>query len=149
MSPRTPRPATGAARTGLIADGVFKALVGLAYLLGTYQLSSFLGVEPWLLLVTGALMIVVGIAEVFGADRRSGRLMVGALIVFDSSWVLATAAALLLWQGGGWDGAGWDGAGELWLGVQAVAAAVLIGVIVSGVGRVEPERRARPRPHLR
>lgn len=145
MPPRTPRAATGAARTGLIADGVFKALLGLAYLLGTYQLSSFLGVAPWLLLVTGALMIGVGIAEVLTAERRSGRLMIGALIAFDSAWVLATVAALLLWQGG----AGWDGAGELWLVVQAVAAAVLIGVIVSGIGGVEPERSGRPRPRLR
>ncbi|GEK81557.1 hypothetical protein [Agrococcus baldri] len=143
MPPRTPRAATGAARTGLIADGVFKALLGLAYLLGTLPLGGFLGVAPWLLLVTGALMIAVGIAEIFAAGRRSGRLMVAALIAFDSSWVLATVAAVLLWQGG------WSGAGELWLGAQAVLAAALIALVVSGVGRTEPERVDRPRPRLR
>lgn len=142
MMPRIARAAQGAARTGLIADAVVKALLGLAFLLGTLPMGLFLGVAPWLLLVTGALMIALGIAEGFAAERRSGRMMVGALIVVDSAWALATVAALLLWQGG------WDGAGELWLGVQAAAALALTGLIVSGVGRVEPDR-APPRPRLR
>lgn len=142
MTPTPPRAVQGAARTWLIADGVVKALLGLAYLLGTLPLGLFLGVAPWLLLAAGALMITVGIAEVFAAERRSGRMMVGALIAFDSAWALATVAALLLWHSGG------DGAGELWLGVQAAAALALTALIVSGVGRVEPDR-APPSPRLR
>lgn len=45
---------------GIIADGVFKVLLGAAYLIGAPWLGDLLGVSTWLMVVSGVALLIGG-----------------------------------------------------------------------------------------
>ncbi|MGW5360756.1 hypothetical protein [Actinopolymorpha pittospori] len=131
-------PVTGAAgesrwlRWGLLADGLFKILVGAAYLLLLPLVSRELGAPGWLVLVAAVLVLLSGLAEALFALHRDPRRHIRYLIAYDSGWALVTVFCLLLALAG-FGGGGL--AGSAWLAVQALGSAVLAAVFLAGIHR--------------
>lgn len=117
-------------RAGIVADGVFKLTFGAAYLIACVSLACALRVSLWIIVLSGIAVTLVGASEARLASRRTTRVFLVSLALYDGIWVLVTVAALLLAYAGGPFG------GELWLGYQIVAAATLTATLLIGVGRV-------------
>ncbi|WP_308798101.1 hypothetical protein [Streptomyces sp. UH6] len=110
---------------GIIGDGVFKVLLGVIFLVGAVWLGHLLGVPVWLLAVSGAALLVSGVIEIRYVHRRMVRTYMRLMVVYDSGWMLATLAGLLVaWRGGG-------AGGEVWVGYQAAAPVVLAALLVA------------------
>lgn len=123
-----PSPAAGGMRLGIVGDGVFKILLGAAYLIAVSQLGRLLGAAGWLMMTTGALVLICGMAEIRYVGIRPAGTYLRLLAGYDSGWVLATLAGLLVaWQGGA-------GGGDVWMAYQAVAATVLTVLLSAGIG---------------
>lgn len=103
---------------GPIADGAFKLLLAIAYIAGAAPLGRLLGTPTWLLIASGAALLIGGGIEIAYVRSRPARTYTRLMIAYDSGWVLAALAGLLMaWQG---SGAG----GEVWLGYQTAAPLV-------------------------
>ncbi|KAA5827060.1 hypothetical protein ABT337_30230 [Saccharopolyspora hirsuta] len=120
----------GKTRAGIVADGSVKALFGAACALGAAPLGQLLGVPVWLVVVSGAVLLMCGAVEIRYVRRRANRTYLRLMVAYDSGWVLATLAGLLL----AWSGSG--AGGEVWIGYQAVASAVFAALLLAA----EPER---------
>ncbi|MEU4985561.1 hypothetical protein [Streptomyces sp. NPDC021969] len=117
--------AAGFRRTGIIGDGAFKVLLGAAFLVGAVWLGRLLGVPAWLMLVSGAALLVGGGIEIRYVRRRMVRTYMRLMVAYDSGWVLATFAGVLMARRGGSAG------GEVWVGYQTAAPLVLAALLVA------------------
>ncbi|MFC8583124.1 hypothetical protein ACFUGD_00895 [Streptomyces sp. NPDC057217] len=118
-------PATGATAVGIVADGGFKVLLGAALALGAAPLSRSLGAPLWLLVVSGAAVLVCGGAELAYARVRPARAYVRLMVGYDAGWALATLAGVLVAARGGTAG------GEVWTGYQAVAPLLFAALLAA------------------
>ncbi|GAA1712765.1 hypothetical protein GCM10009809_06110 [Isoptericola hypogeus] len=117
-------------RLGFLADGVWKALVGVAMLALLRALVDELGAPGWLLGVTAAAVLASAAAEAAYAVRNGAGTHTKYLVAYDSGWVLVSVLALVLARSD--VGLAW----VLWLGYQLVAAPLLAVIFARGA-RVE------------
>ncbi len=111
---------------GAVADGGFKIALAVGYLVGAVPLGRLLGTPVWLMAVAGVVLLIGGGVELAYTGSRSMRLYTRLMIGYDSGWVLAALAGLLVaWRGGG-------AGGEVWMGYQVVAQAAFVGVLIAG-----------------
>ncbi|MFB9593559.1 hypothetical protein [Streptomyces racemochromogenes] len=102
-------------RVGAIADGAFKVLLAAVCMAGAAPLGRLLGTPTWLMVVSGAALLIGGGVEIGYVRSRSTRTYRLLMVAYDIGWVLAALAGLLMaWRG---SGAG----GELWMGYQTAA----------------------------
>lgn len=100
---------------GAIADGAFKVLLGAVCIAGAAPLGRLLGTPAWLMVVSGAALLIGGGVGIGYVRSRSVRTYTRLMVAYDSGWVLAALAGLVMaWRG---SGAG----GEVWMGYQTVA----------------------------
>lgn len=123
-------PATGGTRWGILADGGFKILLGIAYVIACVPMSLALGVEIILTVATGMAVLSVGVAEIAFANARTPRSYLLSLGIYDGGWLIVSAVAVVSFFSGG------PKMGSLWLGYQAIAAITLTAILFSPVGRV-------------
>ncbi|MEV6123619.1 hypothetical protein AB0M23_24415 [Streptomyces sp. NPDC052077] len=108
---------------GVLADGAFKVLLGVAAATAAVPLGRLLGVPLWLMAAAGAALLVCGAVEIACARHRPARLQTRLMVGYDIGWVLTALAGYLLARRGG--GAG----GELWMGYQTAAPLVFAAVL--------------------
>ncbi|MFI0737355.1 hypothetical protein ACH4PU_04455 [Streptomyces sp. NPDC021100] len=102
-------------RAGVVSDGVFKVVLGAAFVIGASWLDGPLGAPSWLLIASGVALLAGGGVELGYVRRRPLAGYLRLMIAYDGGWALATLAALLVaWRGG-------TAGGEIWLGYQAAA----------------------------
>ena len=117
-------------RLGFLADGVFKLIVAIGYLVVASVAVAALQVDLWLVVATATAMAASAVAEVVFAVRRATRSHVPHLMVFDSGWLVVTVVAILL------AGRGIDAVpGQLWFGYQLLAAPVVAVLFLMGARR--------------
>ena len=129
-------------RVGFMADGIWKALVGISMLVFAPVLVDELRAPGLLLGLTSIAVLASAIAELAYAARSGARSHVKHLIAYDSAWVLASVAALAAAASNA------DLAWMLWLGYQVVAApvvALVFGVAARRGGRSASVSRPRRR----
>ncbi|MEU2131280.1 hypothetical protein [Streptomyces sp. NPDC018352] len=100
---------------GIVADGVFKALLAVVCVAGAAPLGRLLGVSGWLMAASGLALLVGGGIEIRYARRRPLRTYLRLMAAYDTGWVLTAVVGLLLARQG--NGAG----GEVWIGYQTAA----------------------------
>ncbi|MER5556865.1 hypothetical protein ABT001_35360 [Streptomyces sp. NPDC002793] len=130
---------------GIIADGVFKVLLAAVYIVGAAPLGRLLGVPAWLMVVSGVALLIGGGIEIGYVRSRPMRTYMRLMVAYDSGWVLAALAGLLMeWQGS-------SAGGEVWIGYQTAAPVVLAAMLVaanatqtaSGTRTEDPTHRRR------
>ncbi|KAK1179086.1 hypothetical protein B7755_013605 [Streptomyces sp. NBS 14/10] len=121
---------------GIIADGVVKVLLGVAFIVGAARLGDLLGVSAWLMVVSGVALLIGGGIEIRNVRSRPVSTYTRLMVAYDSGWVLATLVGLLMaWRG---SGAG----GEVWVGYQAAAPITLAALLVAAAPlRPTPDTR--------
>ncbi|MFC7884709.1 hypothetical protein ACFUVV_22930 [Streptomyces sp. NPDC057376] len=120
VAPRMNRQTVGA-----IADGAFKVLLAAVYVAGAAPLGRLLGTPAWLMVVSGVALLIGGGVEIGYTRRRSMRTYMRLMITYDSGWVLAALAGLLMaWQG---SGAG----GEVWVVYQTAAPVAFTALLIA------------------
>ncbi|MEU8620644.1 hypothetical protein [Streptomyces sp. NPDC048623] len=108
---------------GIIADGVFKVLLGAAYLIGASRLGDLLGVSAWLMGVSGVALLIGGGIEITLVHSRPLRAYVWLMVGYDTGWVLTALAGLLMtWRDG-------SAGGEVWIGYQTAAPLVFAALL--------------------
>lgn len=126
-----PNDAGAGTRAGIIADGVVKALLGAVLITGAGGGGELLGVDFWLMVMAGVVLVASGGIELKYLRSRPAGTYLRLMVAYDGGWVLATLVGLALtWLGGG-------AGGEVWLGYQVFASVAFAAVLVaSGSGRV-------------
>ncbi|WP_370467525.1 hypothetical protein [Streptomyces capoamus] len=115
---------------GAIADGAFKAVLAVVYLAGAAPLARLLGTPVWLLVVSGAALLVCGGLELGYTRSRSMRTYLRLMVAYDSGWVLTALTGLLMaWRG---SGAG----GELWMGYQTAASLAFAALLLTAPAKI-------------
>ncbi|MEU7989482.1 hypothetical protein AB0B56_31915 [Streptosporangium canum] len=110
---------------GVIADGAFKVVLGAAFIIGAARLGDLLGVPSWLMAVSGVALLIGGGIEIGYVRSRPMRTYTRLMVAYDSGWVLATLAGLLMaWRG---SGAG----GEVWIGYQTAVPIAFAALLVA------------------
>ncbi|MCX4410030.1 hypothetical protein OG840_53030 [Streptomyces sp. NBC_01764] len=110
---------------GVIADGVFKVLLGVAYIVGAAPLGRLLGAPAWLMVASGVTLLIGGGIEIGYTRSRSLRTYTRFMVAYDSGWVLsALGGALLAWQGS-------SAGGEVWIGYQTAAPIVFAALLAA------------------
>ncbi|MBT2452996.1 hypothetical protein J7F03_39420 [Streptomyces sp. ISL-43] len=110
---------------GIIADGAFKVLLTVVFIAGAGPLGRLLGVSAWLMVVSGLALLIGGGIEIRYVRRRPMRTYTRLMVAYDSGWVLAALAGLLMaWQGS-------SAGGEVWIGYQTVAPVVFTALLVA------------------
>ncbi|MGW5973320.1 hypothetical protein [Streptomyces sp. NPDC055186] len=112
-------------RVGAIADGAFKVLLAAAYVAGAAPLGRLLGTPAWLMVVSGAALLIGGGIEIRYTRNRSMRTCTRLMIAYDSGWVLATLTGLLMARQGS------SAAGEVWMGYQTAAPIMFAALLVT------------------
>ncbi|MFH8371720.1 hypothetical protein [Streptomyces sp. NPDC018031] len=103
---------------GIVADGVFKVLLGAAYLFGASWLGDLLSVSAWLMVVSGVALLIGGGIEIKFVRSRPIPTYMRLMVAYDSGWGLTALVGLLMaWQDG-------SAGGEVWIGYQIVAPLV-------------------------
>lgn len=103
---------------GIIADGVFKVLLAAVYIVGAAPLGRLLGVPAWLMVASGVALLIGGGIEIGYVRSRPVRTYTRLMVAYDSGWVLAALAGLLMaWQGS-------SAGGEVWIGYQTAGPVV-------------------------
>ncbi|MEV5527787.1 hypothetical protein [Streptomyces prunicolor] len=74
---------------GIIADGVFKVVLGAAYIAGAAPLGRLLGVSGLLMVVSGVALLIGGGIEIGYARSRPVRTCLRLVGAYDSGWGLA------------------------------------------------------------
>ncbi|MFD7527129.1 hypothetical protein ACFV8E_05815 [Streptomyces sp. NPDC059849] len=110
---------------GAVADGAFKVLLGAAGIAGAAPLGRLLGTPAWLMAVSGVALLIGGGIEIGYTRSRSMRTYTRLMIAYDSGWVLAALAGLLMARQG--SGAG----GEVWVGYQTAAPVLFAALLIS------------------
>ncbi|MET9831828.1 hypothetical protein ABZ078_21570 [Streptomyces sp. NPDC006385] len=110
---------------GAIADGAFKVLLAAVSIAGAAPLGRLLGAPAWLMVVSGAALLIGGGIEIRYTRSRSMRTYTQLMIAYDGGWVLATLTGLLMaWQGS-------TAGGEVWMGYQTVAPLLFAALLVA------------------
>ncbi|MCX5097149.1 hypothetical protein OOK36_52455 [Streptomyces sp. NBC_00365] len=110
---------------GVIADGVFKVLLGVAYIVGAAPLGRLLGAPAWLMVASGVTLLIGGGIEIGYTRSRSLRTYTRFMVAYDSGWVLsALVGVLLAWQGS-------SAGGEVWIGYQTTAPIVFAALLAA------------------
>ncbi|MDA3644439.1 hypothetical protein LZ318_30485 [Saccharopolyspora indica] len=121
-------------KAGIVADGAFKLVFAAACTIGAAPLGELLGVPGWLMIASGAVLLICGAMEIGYLRSRTTRTYLRLMIAYDSCWLLATLAALLLaWLGS-------SAGGEVWIGYQT-AAPVLFAISLAAAARPVPADR--------
>lgn len=110
---------------GAVADGAFKVLLGTAGIAGAAPLGRLLGTPAWLMAVSGVALLIGGGIEIGYTRSRSMRTYTRLMIAYDSGWVLAALAGLLMARQG--SGAG----GEVWMGYQTAAPVLFAALLIA------------------
>ncbi|MDV9199960.1 hypothetical protein [Streptomyces sp. Wh19] len=110
---------------GAVADGAFKVLLGAAGIVGAAPLGRLLGTPAWLMAVSGVALLIGGGIEIGYTRSRSMRTYTRLMIAYDSGWVLAALAGLLMARQG--SGAG----GEVWMGYQTAAPVLFAALLIA------------------
>lgn len=113
-------------RIGFLADGCFKLLVAIGYVATLPLLTDVLAVGGWLIMITGALVAVSGVAEIIFAVRSGSGSHTRFLIAYDSGWMIISIVAIILAINGV------STAGAIWLGYQVLAAPIIAAVFALG-----------------
>ncbi|MFF5305087.1 hypothetical protein ACFY5F_37610 [Streptomyces sp. NPDC013161] len=114
---------------GPIADGAFKLLLAAVCIAGAAPLGRLLDTPTWLLIASGAALLTCGGIEIGYVRTRPARTYTRLMIAYDSGWVLAALAGLLMaWQG---SGAG----GEVWIGYQTGAPLVFAVLLATAAAK--------------
>lgn len=121
---------TGGIRWGIVADGIFKLVLGIAYILACVPISSALDISVTLTVLAGVTVLLVGAAEIKFLNSRTARSYLLSLVFYDGGWVLVTVVALIAFFSEGVN------LGGLWMGYQVVAAVVLTNVLFFRAGRI-------------
>ncbi|MFD8530066.1 hypothetical protein ACFV0L_21885 [Streptosporangium canum] len=123
---------------GVIADGAFKVVLGVAFIIGAARLGDLLGVPSWLMAVSGVALLIGGGIEIGYVRSRPMRTYTRLMVAYDSGWVLATLAGLLMaWRG---SGAG----GEVWIGYQTAVPIAFAALLVAAASvRPTSDTRAK------
>ncbi|MFJ7059131.1 hypothetical protein ACIQVA_15590 [Streptomyces microflavus] len=117
---------------GAIGDGVFKVVLGAAFLIGGARFGNLLGAPTWLLAVSGAALLIGGGIEAVHVRRRPMATCLPLMIAYDIGWVLASAVALVLaWQGS-------TAGGELWTAYLTAAPLALAALLVGAAATPAP-----------
>ncbi|MFH8242655.1 hypothetical protein [Streptomyces sp. NPDC018321] len=120
VAPRMNRQTVGA-----IADGAFKMLLAAVYVADAAPLGRLLGTPAWLMVVSGVALLIGGGVEIGYTRRRSMRTYMRFMITYDSGWVLAALAGLLMaWQGSG-------AVGEVWVVYQTAAPVAFTALLIA------------------
>ncbi|MHC5902897.1 hypothetical protein ACVNF4_03130 [Streptomyces sp. S6] len=109
---------------GIVADGVFKVLLGIAYLSAASWLGDLLGVPAWLMAVSGVALLIGGGIEIKLARSRPICTCMRLMVAYDSGWGLTALAGLLMARRDGTAG------GEVWIGYQTVAPLVFAALLL-------------------
>ncbi|MFF8916468.1 hypothetical protein ACF08M_24860 [Streptomyces sp. NPDC015032] len=121
---------------GIVADGVFKVLLAAAFIIGAAPLGHRLGAETWLMITCGVALLVGGGTEIRYVRSRPMSTYLRLMVAYDSGWVLATLAGLLMaWRGS-------SAGGEVWIGYQTAAPLALVALLVTATP-VQPTSGAR------
>ncbi|MFB8003664.1 hypothetical protein [Nocardia sp. NPDC056000] len=119
------RKSTPLMTAGIVADGVFKVLLGAGALLGAAPLGDRLGVPVWLLIVAGVALMSGGAVEIRYVSKRPARVFTPLMVAYDSGWALTAIAGLVLaWQGS-------SAGGEIWVGYQVIAPIAFAALLIS------------------
>ncbi|MCX5102294.1 hypothetical protein OG887_22470 [Streptomyces sp. NBC_00053] len=110
---------------GAVADGAFKVLLGAAGIAGAAPLGRLLGTPAWLMAVSGVALLIGGGIEIGYTRSRSMRTYTRLMIAYDSGWVSAALAGLLMARQG--SGAG----GEVWVGYQTAAPILFAALLIA------------------
>lgn len=141
VAPRVTRQTVGA-----VADGAFKVALGVASVADAAPLGRLLGAPVWLMAVSGVALLIGGGIGIGYTRSRSMRTYRRLMVAYDSGWVLAALAGLLMARQGSSAG------GEVWMGYQAAAPlafAALLIVAAPAQAPSETRRDASDRPRLR
>ncbi|MCX5610273.1 hypothetical protein OHA89_03095 [Streptomyces sp. NBC_01546] len=110
---------------GAVADGVFKVMLGAAFIIGAVRLGDLLGVPAWLMAVSGVALLIGGGIEIGYVRSRPMTTYMRLMVAYDIGWVLAALAGLLMaWRGG-------SAGGEVWIGYQVAAPVALAALLVA------------------
>ncbi|MEV4187954.1 hypothetical protein AB0J28_41630 [Streptosporangium canum] len=123
---------------GVIADGAFKVLLGAAFIIGAARLGDLLGVPSWLMAVSGVALLIGGGIEIGYVRSRPMLTYTRLMVAYDSGWVLATLAGLLMaWQGS-------SAGGEVWIGYQTAVPIAFAALLVAATSvRPTSDTRAK------
>ncbi|MFC8290542.1 hypothetical protein ACFUJ0_06595 [Streptomyces sp. NPDC057242] len=109
---------------GIVADGVFKVVLGAAYLIGASWLGDLLGVSAWLMTVSGIALLIGGGIEIKFVRIRLIRTYMRLMVAYDGGWVLTALVGLLMaWQDG-------SAGGEVWIGYQTAAPLMFAALLL-------------------
>jgi hypothetical protein len=133
--PQTTAPPDARQRIGIIADSAVKMLLAAAFLVGAAPLGRLFGVPIWLMIASGAALLICGGIEIKHLRTRPARTYVRLMVGYDAGWVLATLAALPpLWGSS-------DAGGEVWLGYQTVAPLAFATLLLTAAA---PQTSSKP-----
>ncbi|WP_037935453.1 hypothetical protein [Streptosporangium roseum] len=123
---------------GVIADGAFKVLLGAAFIIGAARLGDLLGVPSWLMAVSGVALLIGGGIEIRYVRSRPMLTYTRLMVAYDSGWVLATLAGLLMaWRGS-------SAGGEVWIGYQTAVPIAFAALLVAATSvRPTSDTRAK------
>lgn len=123
---------------GVIADGAFKVVLGAAFIIGAARLGDLLGVPSWLMAVSGAALLIGGGIEIRYVRSRPMLTYTRLMVAYDSGWVLATLAGLLMaWRGS-------SAGGEVWIGYQTAVPIAFAALLVAATSvRPTSDTRAK------
>ncbi|MFB7718902.1 hypothetical protein [Nocardia sp. NPDC056100] len=119
------RESTPLMTAGIVADGVFKVLLGAGALLGAGPLGDLLDVPVWLLIVAGVALMSGGAVEIRYVSKRPARVFTPFMVAYDSGWALTAIAGQVLARQGSSSG------GEIWVGYQVIAPIVFAALLIS------------------
>ncbi|WP_052847299.1 hypothetical protein [Streptomyces avicenniae] len=110
---------------GIVADGVFKTVLGAACLVGAVPLGELLGVPGWMTALSGVVLLIAGGIGIAYMRSRSIGTYLRLMIAYDSGWALAALVGLVVaWRGG-------EAGGEVWVGYQTVAPLVFAALLIT------------------
>ncbi|MET8339228.1 hypothetical protein ABZV14_17500 [Streptosporangium canum] len=123
---------------GVIADGAFKVLLGTAFIIGAARLGDLLDVPSWLMAVSGVALLIGGGIEIRYVRSRPMPTYTRLMVAYDSGWVLATLAGLLMaWRGS-------SAGGEVWIGYQTAVPIAFAALLVAATSvRPTSDTRAK------
>lgn len=109
---------------GAIGDGVFKVVLGAAFVIGSAPFGDLLGVPVPLMAASGLALLIGGAIEVRYVRRRPMATCLRLMIAYDIGWVVVSAAALVVARQGGTAG------GELWIAYLTAAPLLMAALLI-------------------
>ncbi|MER5936582.1 hypothetical protein ABT121_04570 [Streptomyces sp. NPDC001928] len=110
---------------GVVADGVFKVMLGAAFIGGAARLGDLLGVSAWLMIASGVALLIGGGIEIRYVRSRAMGTYMRLMVAYDSGWVLtALVGVLIAWRSG-------TAGGEVWIGYQSAAPLALAALLIA------------------